>query len=539
MQTRPLNPRLLLLAALLCLAPLAAQARFILTDAVFDNRAAGTDLLRRGALFGEPVTGPFDRQRETIVDQGGGDMAVELDDTQILGPSEMYWNLRDGMTIAGGLLTARIEITPQAVGDYTVALRAADQLTDFLAVDIVDSGSSGRFVWRDADSPTGTFFAFAAAGVAYDLMVELDLNAGTYTLWWNGTAIVTDEPHGLVGQDLGYLVVGHRDDGNAVGSFEYDLIQLDWRPDDSVPDLLAANFNDKPAGEPLQLRGAYYGEPVSVSGVGLPIVESGLPMGNKAMVYADDNASASSTVRFEFFNGAELVDQPVSISFAVSFDELDEYVVYVREQGSSSRTFLNLLFRQGGQVQLTDAASGGSVLASTTYNANTRHVVEMAFENELDVYSVWFDGERLIHRRGHGIADRDVGRVIFGLGNDTDLDGVIRVDRILAHTLGVAVAAPEATPEAPARLLGAAPNPFNPATEVRFELARAGHVTLDIFDSRGLRVRRLVSGHLEAGLHRASWQGRDEAGRQLASGVYHARLESAGGVVTRALTLLK
>jgi flagellar hook assembly protein FlgD len=53
------------------------------------------------------------------------------------------------------------------------------------------------------------------------------------------------------------------------------------------------------------------------------------------------------------------------------------------------------------------------------------------------------------------------------------------------------------------------------------------------------RVRTLVDGHLENGLHRAAWQGRDQAGRQLASGVYHLRLESASEVVTKALTLLK
>lgn len=531
------NARLLLPAAVLLLTAVSADARFLLTDAHFDNRAPGSSLQRRGALFGEPVPGPHDREREVIVDLGGGDRAVELDDTRILGASEMYWNLREDLHVQGGLLTVRILVTAQTVGDYTVALRTADQLTDIVAIDITDGGSAGRFHWRDGDDPTGTFFAFASPGVAYELLIELNLDTGLHSIWWNGSSVVADEPHGLGAPAAAYLVVGHLDDGDAVGTLRYDLISLDWRPDDSAPDLLVANFNDKTVGAPLEFRGAFYGEPVS--GQAEPTVEVGLPMGNKAMVIEDDSATSATGVRFQFFNDVEPIDQPISMSFAITFDQLDGYEVGVRESGSSAKIFCNLDFSDSGSLTFRDAA-GVVTGASATYATGVRHIVEMSFEPLLDAYSVWFDGERVVHRRSHGIADREVGRIYFSLGFDADLDGVMRVDRILAHTLGQPLAAPQsAPPAAVARLLGAAPNPFNPATEVRFELARAGHVTLDVLDSRGRRVRTLVDGHLEIGLHRTAWQGRDQAGRQLASGVYHLRLESAGEVVTKALTLLK
>jgi hypothetical protein len=262
-------------------------------------------------------------------------------------------------------------------------------------------------------------------------------------------------------------------------------------------------------------------------------------MGNKAMVIEDNSATSSTGVRFQFFNDVEPIDEPVSMSFAITFDQLDSYEIGVRESGSSARIFCIMDFSDSGSLTFRDAA-GVVTGASATYAAGVRHIVEMSFEPLLDVYSVWFDGERVVHRRGHGITDREVGRIYFNLGFDADLDGVMRVDRILARTLGQPLSAPHsAPPQATARLLGAAPNPFNPATEVRFELARAGHVTLEVLDSRGRRVRTLVDGHLATGLHRAAWQGRDQAGRQLASGVYHLRLESAGEVVTKALTLLK
>lgn len=527
----------LLLAILLLLTAASADARFLLTDAHFDGRAPGSDLQRRGALFGEPVPGPHDREREVIVDLGGGDRAVELDDTQILGPSEMYWNLRNDLQVQGGVLTARVTIIPQSVGDYTVALRTADQLTDIVAVDITDGGATGRCRWRDGDDTSGTDFAAALPGWTYELRFELNLNTGLHSIWWDGSPVVTDEPHGLGAPTAAYLVIGHLDDGNAVGTFWYDLISVDWRPDDSAPYLLDADFSDKPVGAPLAFRGAFHGEPVS--GSATPTVEVGLPLGNKAMVIDDNSTTGSTGVRYQFYNDVEPSDEPVSISFAVAFDELDQYDIGVRESGSSSQLFFDMDFLDSGTITFRDAA--GSIAGVTaTYSAGVRHLVEMTFEPVLDVYSVWFDGERLVHRRSHGITGREVGRLFFNLGFDSDLDGTMRVDRIRAHTLGQPLSAPHsAPPAAAARLLGAAPNPFNPATEVRFELALAGHATLEVLDSRGRRVRTLVDGHLAAGLHRTGWQGRDQAGRQLASGVYHLRLESAGEVVTKALTLLK
>ncbi len=88
--------------------------------------------------------------------------------------------------------------------------------------------------------------------------------------------------------------------------------------------------------------------------------------------------------------------------------------------------------------------------------------------------------------------------------------------------------------------LTAAPNPFNPRTVVSFEARRAGNVTLDVMDARGRRVRRLLSGtpH-DAGHHDVVFDGRDQSGRDLATGVYLLRLELGGDVVTRKLTLVR
>ncbi len=89
------------------------------------------------------------------------------------------------------------------------------------------------------------------------------------------------------------------------------------------------------------------------------------------------------------------------------------------------------------------------------------------------------------------------------------------------------------------RSLSAWPNPFNPATEIRFVLEEPGSATLDIHDTKGRRLRQLHRGRLEAGEHGFVWDGRDEAGHRLGSGLYLARLSGTGEVRFAKLILLK
>ena len=85
----------------------------------------------------------------------------------------------------------------------------------------------------------------------------------------------------------------------------------------------------------------------------------------------------------------------------------------------------------------------------------------------------------------------------------------------------------ETTPRA-FRLLGAAPNPFNPKTTIRYELPEDREVDLRIFDATGRLVRVLRGGQVvPAGHHSLEWNGRDDSGRAVAAGVYIYRL-SAG-----------
>ena len=83
------------------------------------------------------------------------------------------------------------------------------------------------------------------------------------------------------------------------------------------------------------------------------------------------------------------------------------------------------------------------------------------------------------------------------------------------------------------------PNPFNPSTEIRFVLPRAARVNLSVYNTLGQRIRTLETGFLAAGTHSALWDGRDQRGHPVPSGVYICRLTAEGEVVTRKLTLMR
>ena len=77
------------------------------------------------------------------------------------------------------------------------------------------------------------------------------------------------------------------------------------------------------------------------------------------------------------------------------------------------------------------------------------------------------------------------------------------------------------------RLLGAAPNPFNPATNIRYYLAQPGQGTLCIYDLQGRLVRRYSLEGQATGHHELVWDGTDQSGQIPASGIYQVLLENS------------
>jgi hypothetical protein len=94
-------------------------------------------------------------------------------------------------------------------------------------------------------------------------------------------------------------------------------------------------------------------------------------------------------------------------------------------------------------------------------------------------------------------------------------------------------------PRARSELFQNAPNPFNPETTIRYAVAAAGDVTIEIFNVGGARVRTLVARAHQPGAYSVRWNGTDDAGRPVGSGVYFYQLRAPGFTGSRKLILLK
>ena len=83
------------------------------------------------------------------------------------------------------------------------------------------------------------------------------------------------------------------------------------------------------------------------------------------------------------------------------------------------------------------------------------------------------------------------------------------------------------------------PNPFNPDTTIRFDLPLSEEIDLAVYNLTGQKFATLAQGLREAGTYTLRWDGRDDDGRDLATGVYLYRLEAGEQVETRKLLLLR
>ena len=104
------------------------------------------------------------------------------------------------------------------------------------------------------------------------------------------------------------------------------------------------------------------------------------------------------------------------------------------------------------------------------------------------------------------------------------------------------IAGPEGDGATPHESLqvGNCPNPFNPTTEIRFDLPGPGGVDIVMYDVRGRQVRRLLAGAaLAAGQHSVVWDGRSDSGTEVPPGVYLCRIQTEGTEGRVKMMLLK
>ncbi|RMF55175.1 MAG: T9SS C-terminal target domain-containing protein, partial [Calditrichaeota bacterium] len=88
------------------------------------------------------------------------------------------------------------------------------------------------------------------------------------------------------------------------------------------------------------------------------------------------------------------------------------------------------------------------------------------------------------------------------------------------------------------------PNPFNPTTTIEFSLPHASpqgqaRITLHVYDTAGRKVKTLIDGSFPAGNHNVQWNGTNDAGQPVGSGVYFYRLQAGNYTAERKMLLVR
>jgi hypothetical protein len=91
----------------------------------------------------------------------------------------------------------------------------------------------------------------------------------------------------------------------------------------------------------------------------------------------------------------------------------------------------------------------------------------------------------------------------------------------------------------PIRFINNYPNPFNPETTIQFELTHDSKTEVEIFNVKGQKVTKLIDEELGMGIHSIVWNGNDEHGKRVSSGVYFYQIKCDNQVKTKKMIMIK
>jgi len=145
-----------------------------------------------------------------------------------------------------------------------------------------------------------------------------------------------------------------------------------------------------------------------------------------------------------------------------------------------------------------------------------------------------------LNKASSGNYTATVTTLVFGNYTWNTLEGVISASCTLNSDGSIPEgAAKPVLSSAQGNSLGSFPNPANPHTSIQYSLDTGGPVILKIYNVTGQLVRTLVDLTQGAGIHTAVWNGTDDHGQALSSGIYFCRLVAGGQVATLRISLIK
>jgi len=192
--------------------------------------------------------------------------------------------------------------------------------------------------------------------------------------------------------------------------------------------LLDADFNDKTVNAPIGQGGAAVGEPTFVNG-GMTAIVRDAPMASNCLELSDISSGAGFA-RFDFVDLMEVSTGHVTISADLWFAEFDEFTFGIRESETFFSNFAQLTFTSSGDIEYADGNSATRLIG--TYGTGYAVPVRLEFDMDARRLDVWIEEEPLVENEAFGIADRGVGAIVIGIGQDPEALGTFYVDNILA-----------------------------------------------------------------------------------------------------------
>lgn len=110
---------------------------------------------------------------------------------------------------------------------------------------------------------------------------------------------------------------------------------------------------------------------------------------------------------------------------------------------------------------------------------------------------------------------------------------------VVTTTTGIKEIGSDGVRPAMYELLGNYPNPFNTSTNIKFLAPDAGNVKIEVFNIRGQLIKTLFDEYVKPGIYSITWDGADNSGSEVASGVYFYKLTAVGNVDTKKMVLMK
>ena len=396
-----------------------------------------------------------------------------------------------------------------------------------------DTGYWGTIASSGMGSNSGNTFQVTAAGnvaVGHEFLLAIDLTGDDGLAQFVVFPLVvgtttSDDPGGPDAH--GYYTYDDTDTGYTEAP-SYSWIELDPSYGGSGTDLGMAYDEMADVALPFSFR--YYGEDFSTIGIcsngnigmgsqpewerqprNTPI---GAPLGPAGMVapfWDDLDPGAAGKVLYQNLGGGR---------FAVEWSRVQSTYVDTTSGTPYLQTFELILYDQ--DIYPTESGDGEVLFQyHTIANADTANGATVGIENLNQTDGLEYSFFMMYPDHASPLAN---GRAIKFTSDPPDGYPSTGIDDEV--TLGV-------------RVLGNRPNPFNPVTKIAFSVPAETEAELAVFDIAGRRVATLVDREVEAGRHEVVWDGTNDAGDPVASGVYFSRLTATGEEHSAKMVLLK